>query len=132
MRLLLIVVLGFFVGCSSPRKKPVEKIPEGRVLAGAHKAVKRVFPGHLERTLWALGMAATPKRVTLELHSRGDAVRVSVTGPLTPDQTYAIGVSLCNILVMYYDDVCVTVNNGVFKPTGPGPNDGTIEFKRSL
>ena len=132
MRLLLIVVLGFFVGCSLPREKPVEKVPDGRVLAGAHEAFKRVFPEHMERTLWALATSVTDKRVSIELHSRGDAVRVSVTGDLTRDQTFAIGVSLCNILVMYYDDVCVTVNNGMFKPNGPRPDDGTIEFRRDL
>lgn len=133
------VAIMFILGCSSPESipktqilPPIAKKENPRVLSGAYKASRVGFSSYLRKTIHSLVSSATEKPVTIELHGRGRAVRVSVTGDLTKLQTMSIGVALCNILVMYYDDVCVSVNHGVFRPSGSKPDDGAVGYRKRL
>lgn len=136
---ILLAILGLVLfGCSSPPPLPPKPEPKTeikpkkpetppRVISRGIAANKKLVLPKVSTALRSLAYSRTKKQVSVEVHARGKACRVAITGDLTVEEANAIGVSALTVLSMYFEDYIVTVNERIFRAIqGAKPNDGTI------
>lgn len=96
-------------------------------------SIKTVEPTKVEKRLVMLResakrlVSALSKEAQVVVLARGNAAHAMVVGPLTKEEGSGLAVGLMALLSFDYENVVVTVNNGMFKAgDAMRPNDGMV------
>lgn len=120
--LMSLITLTSLTGCLAPPVRSSERVVVRAVHADTKLALEKI-----ESAVRSLTRARSDVRVAIEIHARGKACRVAITGGLKEEEANAIGVATLNILSMYFLDFLVTINERIFRISGSmRPDDGTV------
>lgn len=124
-----ILVLKLTTGCAATSNTTLHTKRKSavRVVINAQSADHKNILLKIKTAIHNITSAMSKTKCAVEIHARGKACRVAITGSIQKDQADAIGVATLNILSMYYRDFIVTINDRVFRiGEGMKPDDGTV------
>lgn len=136
MRKLITVVIALTLfGCAATKAKP-KKVLTKRVVKGPPRVVTRSSVADrkfvlikVRTALHNLVYAHTDNKTAVEVHARGKACRVAISGDLTLKEQNGLGVACLNVLSMYFEDFLVTINERVYRLSGvSAPDDGEVTY----